>query len=120
MKEQKPDTAKTSEKEPAGLRENENLRLRGGENKPEGTDPIDHKLLRLTANRPPKANSTMHTEMLTRSHNRKAKGRLSRETMVKLGKVLGDYFDHVRQQEMPDRISEVLAQFEKVNDKGSS
>jgi hypothetical protein len=119
MKEHKQVTTPPGEKDPAGLQDND-LRLRNGESKQERVDSPDSNLVRLASTKPGKANSTMHTDMPTRSHHRKAKGRLSRETMVKLGKVLGDYFDHVREQEMPDRIAEVLSQFEKVNDKGTS
>jgi len=119
MKEHKPVSVVPDDKEPANVRQNENFRM--PETKPAGEDADSRKLLRLTAvSKPPRANSTMQTDMPTRIHNRRTKGRLNRETMVKLGKVLGDYFDHVRQQDMPDRITEVLSQFEKANDKGSN
>jgi len=56
---------------------------------------------------------------------RRARGRLSRETMNKLGKVLEAYFDDVRSQGVPDRFKELLQQYNKDharqdNDKGSS
>jgi len=51
---------------------------------------------------------------------RKNRGRLNRDTMKLLGKVLGDYFDHVRQQEVPDHITNLVKQYEDRHDKGSS
>jgi len=56
---------------------------------------------------------------------RRPRGRLSRETMNKLGKVLEAYFDDVRSQGVPDRFKELLQQYNKDharqdNDKGSS
>jgi hypothetical protein len=54
----------------------------------------------------------MHSELPTRAHSRKQRGRLNRETLIKLGKVLGDYYDHVRHQDVPDRILDLLEQME--------
>jgi hypothetical protein len=61
---------------------------------------------------------TMHSDIGTR----KARGRLNRETMNKLGKVLESYYDDVRNQGVPDRFKELLQQFDdrKNEDKGSS
>jgi hypothetical protein len=62
-----------------------------------------------------KRQSTMQTNMPTR----KSPGRLNRETMKLLGKVLGDYFDHVRQQEVPEHITNLVKQYEERKDKES-
>jgi hypothetical protein len=43
---------------------------------------------------------------------RKARGRLSREAMGRLGKVLETYFDDVRKEGVPDRFKELLDQYE--------
>jgi len=75
--------------------------------------PVEPKLLRPEL--------TMHSDMNTR----KLRGRLNRETMNKLGKVLESYYDDVRNQGVPDRFKELLKQFDdrKIEDqdnKGSS
>jgi hypothetical protein len=67
---------------------------------------------------------TMHSDVQTR----KARGRLNRETMNKLGKVLEAYYDDVRNQGVPDRFKDLLQQFDdrkdsakgQDEDKGSS
>jgi hypothetical protein len=73
--------------------------------------------------KPLRPGSTMHSELQAR----KPKGRLSRETMSKLGKVLEAYFDDVRNQGVPDRFKDLLQQYDdrkdddrKDSDKGSS
>ena len=40
------------------------------------------------------------------------RGRLSREALVKLGRVLETYFDDVRNEGVPDRFKELLDQYE--------
>jgi len=40
--------------------------------------------------------------------------------MKLLGKVLGDYFDHVRQQEVPDQITNLVRQYEERKDREPS
>src|SRR5262249_55204475 len=64
----------------------------------------------------PRLQPNMQTKMTTR----KTRGRLNRDTMKLLGKVLGDYFDHVRQQEVPEHITNLVKQYEERTDKGSS
>jgi hypothetical protein len=56
---------------------------------------------------------TMQTNIQTKKH----RGRLNRETMKLLGKVLGDYFDHVRQQDVPEQITNLVRQFEERKDR---
>ena len=58
--------------------------------------------------------------MQTHIHTRKNRGRLNRDTMKLLGKVLGDYFDHVRQQDVPEQITNLVRQFEERKDKEST
>jgi hypothetical protein len=70
--------------------------------------PPDHKAPKLQPN------------MQTKMNTRKNRGRLNRDTMKLLGKVLGDYFDHVRQQDVPDHITNLVKQYEERTDKGSS
>jgi hypothetical protein len=56
----------------------------------------------------------MRSALQTRSdpHDRRGRGRLSRETLNKLGKVLEAYFDDVRGQGVPDRFKELLQQYD--------
>ena len=56
----------------------------------------------------------MRSALQTRSdpHNRRGRGRLSRETLGKLGKVLEAYFDDVRSQGVPDRFKDLLQQYD--------
>ena len=49
---------------------------------------------------------------------RKTRGRLSRDTLDKLGKVLEGFYDDVRKQGVPDRFTELLRQYEERKDKG--
>jgi Anti-sigma factor NepR len=51
---------------------------------------------------------------------RKARGRLSRDTLDKLGKVLEGFYDDVRKEGVPDRFTELLRQYEERNDKGQN
>jgi hypothetical protein len=50
--------------------------------------------------------------MLTESNNRKSGGRLTRETLGKLGKTLEAYYDDVRKQGVPDRFKQLLQQMD--------
>ena len=47
---------------------------------------------------------------------RRGRGRLTRETLNKLGKVLEAYFDDVRGQGVPDRFKELLQQYDRKED----
>src|SRR5438128_7325703 len=75
------------------------VRPRSFEHKPLRPEPLRHEPLRPGA--------TMHTDVQTR----KSRGRLNRETLNKLGKVLEAYFDDVRNQGVPERFKQLLAQF---------
>ena len=46
------------------------------------------------------------------------RGRLSREALVKLGRVLETYFDDVRNEGVPDRFKELLEQYEERRAQG--
>jgi anti-sigma factor NepR-like protein len=61
---------------------------------------------RVVDHKPFRPGLAMHSDMQTR----KARGRLSRETMNKLGKVLEAYFDDARNQPVPDRLRDLLQQ----------
>ena len=58
----------------------------------------------------------MQNEMRTR----KARGRLSRETLDKLGKVLEGFYADVRKEGVPDKFKDLLRQYEERKDKGST
>jgi hypothetical protein len=57
---------------------------------------------------------TMRSALQTRTEpqSRRGRGRLSRETLNKLGKVLEAYFDDVRSQGVPDRFKELLQKYD--------
>jgi len=55
-----------------------------------------------------------HTEAVTR----KTRGRLNRNTLDTLGKVLEVFYDDVRKEGVPDRFKDLLRQFEERKDKG--
>ena len=74
------------------------------ENKPLRPRPMERK--------PARSESTMHSDVQTR----KSRGRLNRETLTKLGKVLEAYYDDVRSQGVPDRFKELLQQFDDRKD----
>jgi hypothetical protein len=59
---------------------------------------------------------TMHTDIRRRS----SRGKLSREGLVKLGKVLVDYYDDIRKEGVPDRFKDLLQKIDERKDKGSS
>jgi len=46
----------------------------------------------------------------------RGRGRLTRETLNKLGKVLEAYFDDVRNQGVPDRFKDLLQQYDDRKD----
>lgn len=50
--------------------------------------------------------------MLTEDDDRKSRGRLTRETLGKLGKTLEAYYDDVRKQGVPDRFKQLLQQMD--------
>jgi hypothetical protein len=54
------------------------------------------------------------------AQTRRPRGRLNRETLNKLGKVLEAYFDDVRAQGVPDRFRQLLAQYDDREDKPRS
>ena len=72
----------------------------------------------VTELKSPKPQAMVQTEMPTRMQPRKRRGRLTHDTLVKLGKVLGDYYEHVRQQEVPDYITTLVERYEERKDKG--
>jgi len=95
-------------------------RLRVGEDKrsTDGLPEPEQSRSGATELKPrPLAPMPMQTNKMS---TRKNRGRLNRDTMKLLGKVLGDYFDHVRQQEVPDHITNLVKQYEDRHDKGSS
>ena len=57
---------------------------------------------------------TMQNEMRTR----RTSGRLSRETLERLGKVLEGFYADVRKQGVPDKFKDLLRQYEERKDKG--
>jgi len=59
---------------------------------------------------------TMQTDVRRRA----SRGKLSREAMLKIGRVLVDSFDDVRKEGVPDRFKLLLQQFDERKDKGSS
>ena len=65
---------------------------------------------------PVKPAQVMKNEMRTR----RTRGRLSRETMDKLGKVLEGFYADVRKQGVPDKFKDLLRQYEERKDKGST
>ena len=52
-----------------------------------------------------------------RTHT-KTSGRLSRETLEKLGKVLEGFYADVRKQGVPDKFKDLLRQYDERKDKG--
>lgn len=58
--------------------------------------------------KPQRLDPAMQSEV----HSRKARGRLGRDVLGKLGKTLEAYYDDVRQQGVPDRFHDLLRQFE--------
>ena len=57
----------------------------------------------------------IQNEMRTHS---KTSGRLSRETLEKLGKVLEGFYADVRKQGVPDKFKDLLRQYDERKDKG--
>jgi hypothetical protein len=107
------------------MREQKPFRLGPQQGSP-GAGPADDKngLEKVVEDKPMRANKpsrpgwTMHSDV----QMRKPRGRLNRETMNKLGKVLEAYYDDVRNQGVPDRFKDLLQQIDdrKDTDKGSS
>jgi hypothetical protein len=61
--------------------------------------------------------------MQTDVQTRKARARLNRDTLSRLGKTLEAYFDDVRKEGVPDRFRDLLQRYEEnkdQKDKGSS
>jgi hypothetical protein len=67
----------------------------------------------VTAPKPLRPGSMMQGDIQTRK-----RGRLSREALVKLGRVLETYFDDVRNEGVPDRFKELLDQYEERRAQG--
>src|SRR5262249_28458330 len=61
----------------------------------------------MTVPKPLRPGSMMQGELQTRK-----RGRLSREALVKLGRVLETYFDDVRNEGVPDRFKQLLEEYE--------
>jgi Anti-sigma factor NepR len=63
---------------------------------------------------PARIKPTMRSALQPRTdpQARRGRGRLSRETLNKLGKVLEAYFDDVRSQGVPDRFKELLQEYD--------
>jgi len=55
--------------------------------------------------------------MQIETQGRKARGRLSRDVMAKLGKTLEAYYDDVRKEGVPDRFKNLLKQLDERKDK---
>jgi hypothetical protein len=64
--------------------------------------------------------SRPESKMQMEAQSRKARGRLNRDTMNRLGKTLEAYYDDVRKEGVPDRFKELLQQLEERKEKGSS
>ena len=62
------------------------------------------------------ADMTMQTDI----RRRNSRGKLSRESLLKLGKTLIEYYDDIRKEGVPDRHKELLQKFDERKDKGSS
>ena len=58
--------------------------------------------------------------MQTDVRRRSSRGKLSREALLKLGRVLVDYYDDVRKEGVPDRFKDLLQKYDERKDKGSS
>jgi hypothetical protein len=70
----------------------------------------------MSGQKPLNPGFTMHSEVQTR----RGRGRLSREAMIKLGKVLETYFDHVRREGVPDRFKRLLDQYDERRAQGQT
>ena len=84
-----------------------------GENGPTGKG-ADENPVRPFRPDPAGIKPTMRSALQSRidPQIRRARGRLTRETLNKLGKVLEDYFDDVRGQGVPDRFKELLQRYD--------
>ena len=54
------------------------------------------------------------------AETRRARGRLSREALIKLCRVLETYFDNVRREGVPDRFKQLLEQYDERRVEGQS
>jgi hypothetical protein len=79
---------------------------------------VEDRPVRAVRYEPAGITPNMRSALQTRSdlQSRRARGRLSRETLNKLGKVLEAYFDDVRSQGVPDRFKELLQQYDRKDD----
>jgi len=78
----------------------------------------EHKSVPATigGQKPMRPGFTMQSEVQTR----RGRGRLSREALIKLGKVLETYFDNVRQEGVPDRFRQLLDQYDERRAQGQA
>jgi hypothetical protein len=107
MKEQKPLRPRPEEESMPQMPRTDSNRTRD----PVGRGPQSGTIQQL----PVRPAQNMQNEMRTK----RARGRLSRETLDKLGKVLDGLYADVRKQGVPDKFKDLLRQFEERKDKGS-
>ena len=88
-----------------------------GENGPTGKGADEHPV-RPFRHDPAGIKPTMRSALQSRiePQSRRGRGRLTRETLNKLGKVLEAYFDDVRGQGVPDRFKELLQEYDDRNE----
>ena len=88
-----------------------------GENGPTGKR-ADENPVRPFRHDPAGIKPTMRSALQSRIEPqiRRGRGRLTRETLNKLGKVLEAYFDDVRNQGVPDRFKDLLQQYDDRKD----
>ena len=88
-----------------------------GENGPTGKR-ADENSVRPFRHDPAGIKPTMRSALQSRiePQSRRGRGRLTRETLNKLGKVLEAYFDDVRNQGVPDRFKDLLQQYDDRKD----
>src|SRR6478752_1205830 len=109
MKEQKPLTPESAEPDPprpsavdqkANTMTHKNGVGETGEVRPLRTGSGERKRVRPEL--------TMQTDVRRRS----SRGKLSREALLKLGRVLIDYYDDVRKEGVPDRFKDLLQKYD--------
>jgi len=88
-----------------------------GENGPTGKGADEHPV-RPFRHDPAGIKPIMRSALQSRIEPqiRRGRGRLTRETLNKLGKVLEAYFDDVRNQGVPDRFKDLLQQYDDRKD----
>lgn len=111
MKEQKPPRRVPEEEGVSRLSPQDNNRTR----ETVGHDPQSGTIQQTIQQLPVKPAPMIQNEMRTRS---RAGGRLSRETLEKLGKVLEGFYADVRKEGVPDKFKDLLRQYEERKDKG--